>query len=118
MDDIFHYGVPGMKWGVRKQRERKGSRHKLKKISRKKAAKQAAEMDYEELQQRVRRMELERKYTDYIGGREEKRGRTIVGSVLSRIGNRVFNRVIDRATDQAFEPIFDAIFGSEKSKRR
>ncbi len=63
-DVIFHYGVPGMKWGVRKDRSSGGSKKRkkksggisgiIRKAKRAKAAKEAEKQEREEATTRVK----------------------------------------------------------------
>ena len=73
-DYLAHYGVKGMKWGVRKKKEEKQAAIK-------------AMSDYE-LNKQVRRLELESKYDKLT----TKQGR------FKKIGNDLLNKNIDRIT--------------------
>jgi hypothetical protein len=81
---LEHYGVKGMKWGIRKSRgSRKG----------KKTARQTAKtLTNKELKKRVDRLNMEKQYTD-LARKDAKasmsRGQKIVNNVLSDYGGRV-----------------------------
>lgn len=62
-EELMHYGVMGMRWGVRRASKRSGGSKKGKK---KKASQQQPKrrMSNKELQSRVKRMKLEQQYRD------------------------------------------------------
>lgn len=64
-EELMHYGVMGMRWGVRRASKRSGSSKKGKK---KKASRQPQQpkrrMSNKELNARVKRMQLEKQYRD------------------------------------------------------
>lgn len=66
-EELMHYGVMGMRWGVRRASKRNGSSMKGKK---KKASRQPQQpqkkrrMSNKELNARVKRMQLEKQYRD------------------------------------------------------
>ena len=66
-EELMHYGVMGMRWGVRRASKRSGG---SKKGKNKKASRQPQQpqkkrrMSNKELQSRVRRMKLEQQYRD------------------------------------------------------
>lgn len=57
---IKHYGVPGMKWGVRKDGKRGG---------RKATSNEASTLTNKELKKRVSRLEMEKKYIELTAKR-------------------------------------------------
>ncbi len=78
--DIFlkHYGVAGMKWGVR--RKRKGS-----------ARSTAKKLSDTELKKRVNRLEMEKKYVTLTTQRSQStasKGASVVGSLVANAGKR------------------------------
>ena len=58
MSELAHYGIPGMKWGVRKKRNPSGDAIESSKIRKK----HVSEMSNDELRKLNNRQELERKY--------------------------------------------------------
>jgi hypothetical protein len=121
-DNILeHYGVPGMKWGVRRSRaERKAAREE------RKAAKKQSDDDtgsgskssggrgdkitkgektrYEEksknltdseLQARIKRMETEKRYND-LNKRDISTGEKLVAEVITNVGKQVVTQVLTK----------------------
>ena len=62
-EELMHYGVMGMRWGVRRASKRSGG-SKKKKASRQPQQQPKRRMSNKELQSRVRRMKLEQQYRD------------------------------------------------------
>lgn len=100
-ENVVHYGVKGMKWGVRKQRKTSSGKRKVKtnaqriyeRITKKKEPinksktstssrkKRASEMSDEELRSVINRMQMERTYAQ-LTTNEINKGRKFVNDVL------------------------------------
>jgi hypothetical protein len=80
---LEHFGVKGMKWGIRKDRKGSG----------KKTAEQTAKtLTNKELKKRVDRMNLEKQYASLAKKSEvssKSKGKKIVDEVLADYGGRV-----------------------------
>lgn len=65
-DELMHYGVMGMRWGVRRASKRSGGskKGKKKKASRQPQQQPKRRMSNKELQSRVKRMKLEKQYRE------------------------------------------------------
>ena len=64
-EELTHYGVLGMRWGVRRASKRSGSSKKGKKRKgSKQPQQQKRRMSNKELQSRVKRMKLEKQYRE------------------------------------------------------
>lgn len=72
LKDLEHYGVLGMKWGIRKQR----------KPTRKVARLAAKKMPDEQLRMKINRMNLENQYVDLVVGK--KQGQNFVANTLKK----------------------------------
>ena len=117
-DYLCHHGVKGMKWGVRKKRKdssssfisgRIGSRktNQNKKSTSKVVKKKTSikNLSDQELQAKVRRLQLEKQYRD-LKRDEVSAGRKIVGEILKTsgktLGVQVVNHVGGKAINKAF----------------
>lgn len=92
-NELYHYGVLGMKWGVRKDRgggvsktgrrrksmkERPPAHEDYKKAHSKKSVR---EMSDEELRSRINRLDMERRYKD-LKPNTKNRGRRYVNDII------------------------------------
>lgn len=128
-DDILeHYGVKGMKWGIRKDRSSRSSGTK-KKSSRSsarakkkraaaatKAASNPKNMSNDELRRQNERMRLEQEYK-----RLKKQGRPSSGPVvdyLSEMGERQLKRVANNAIDYGVDQLLKSAGIQVKKKKK
>lgn len=117
-DFLCHHGVKGMKWGVRKDRSKssKTSSNKkekkktnriasvIKGSSKKKSIKKLSD---EELQRKVRRLQLEKQYRD-LKRDEVSAGRKIVGDILKTSGKMVGTQLATYAAGKAINKALNA----------
>lgn len=118
LNELEHYGVKGMKWGVRKDRSSKSSGTKKKssrseaqaKKKRAAAAKKAANdpknMSNDELRRQNERMRLEQEFK-----RLKKEGRPSTGPVvdfLYEVGDRQIKRVANQAIDYGVDALLES----------
>lgn len=100
--ELQHYGVLGMKWGVRRDRSGSGSKKSPGsedyKKARKLKSKGVQNLSNDELKALTTRMNLERQYKD-LSKKDVSAGRSYVSSVVNRIGDRVIDRAINGIID-------------------
>lgn len=114
-DEMYHHGVKGMKWGVRRDRSKGGSvdlktakkkteaagtivretsnvrGHVNKKVNaknRKQQAELASQMTDQELRERVNRLNMERQYVN-LSTEQMNAGRSRVDSILATAGTAI-----------------------------
>ena len=63
-EELMHYGVMGMRWGVRRASKRSGGSKKNKKKKAYRQPQKKRRMSNKELNARVKRMQLEKQYRD------------------------------------------------------
>lgn len=96
MDELQHYGVLGMRWGIRKDRSG-GSRRTKGQINPSEDSKRAtalrsksvSEMSNNELRELINRMNLEQQYSNLLNSSEKKKGQSIVKDILKEVGKEV-----------------------------
>lgn len=96
-DELAHYGVLGMRWGVRKDRQsrssgktkrRAPSEQQIEKSRRRVGVNQRRTLSEEELKKRIERLELEKRYKD-LSDNDVNRGRKVVSSILADVGKTI-----------------------------
>lgn len=137
-NELYHYGVLGMKWGVRKDRSRDGFGKKKKKtklvlespFSQKKrqvesktkapdsssAAKgvnKISDMSDDELRSLINRMQLEQQYRDLLPKKQEK-GKSFAKKFLAKNAEYVLTQVVQQSANRAIKSALDKKFGPLK----
>lgn len=103
-NELYHYGVKGMKWGVRRTAAQLGhlvkkgaskikdrisepnEKRKIRKQNEANKRKPVSEMTDDELKQRLNRLDMEKRYSDYmktLNPKKESRVKKVVGEILS-----------------------------------
>lgn len=136
-EELFHHGVKGMRWGVRRtkaqlSRSRGSSKKGLFTFKKKKKKvetqvetkpkkKSLEDMTDEELNAAIKRLELEKKYKDLGYPAQQKKifdGRNFVTTIIKNssenLGTQVLNEVGAKAINKAFG--YEAVYANNKKK--
>lgn len=136
-DELYHYGIKGMKWGVIRTAEQLGhiaksakslyDSHKAKKRAKKEAAKakkrskitNPKKLSTEELNARIKRLQLEKDYNDLVKDTNRTRkGKNFVMDILESSGKNLFTQVVNHYGAKALNEAIgeDVIFANNKKK--
>lgn len=122
MDELIHYGVKGMKWGVRKARQTSSGKRRGKtnaqriyehvtgkdkknpkpvnKTASQPAKRRISDMSDEELRAVINRMQMERTYAQ-LTSKEVSKGRKFVNEVLYNSAKSVASEITKEAMKKA-----------------
>jgi hypothetical protein len=127
---LSHYGVKGQKWGVRRKRSDRSSSGSGKSAKGKNKSKEqpqrfgkeAKRLSDKELNARIKRMELEKKYNDLNStSKTSSEGKTIASRVLKNVGEqtstRILNDVAYYAGKKAIELALSKQMGKESASK-
>lgn len=119
-DELYHYGVKGMKWGVRRTAAQLGhlvkkgaskiknrisesnEKRKIRKQNEANKGKPVSEMTDDELKQRLNRLDMEKRYSDYmkaLNPKKESKVKKVVGESLSNGIKTVSNAGIQKISN-------------------
>ena len=133
-DELYHYGVKGMKWGVRRTAAQLGhlvikgaskiknrisesnEKRKIRKQNEANKRKPVSEMTDDELKQRLNRLDMEKRYVDYmkaLNPKKESKVKKLIGEIassglktVSNAGIQKISNVLlgdkDKASDYSF----------------
>ena len=129
--ELLHYGILGMKWGVRRTPEQlRRVRGELKsesdggskkttssKSSSSSGKKRTSEMTEDELRSKIQRLELEKRYKDLMKATapppRSTKGRDFVQRVLEKSGENIMTQLTTVVMGKAVNATIGKMFGDE-----
>lgn len=95
-DFLAHFGIKGQKWGVRNKRGH-GGRKPATALNKKFEDKSYQRLSDAELNKRIKRMELEKRYSDLnnASNPKVKRGEGLAGKVIKTVGEQTSTRLLN-----------------------
>lgn len=130
-NELLHYGILGMKWGVRRTPEQlRRARGELKsesdggskkttssKSSSSSGKKRTSEMTEDELRSKIQRLELEKRYKDLMKATapppKSTKGRDFVQRVLEKSGENIMTQLTTVVMGKAVNATIGKMFGDE-----
>ncbi len=118
---LEHYGVLGMKWGVRRDRKRAQKDAILK-------LRQTKELTDDELKNRINRLNLEKQYRDLVTANttpQRSATRKFITNILSTAGSQSLTKLTSASMDAGLkalakelggQTLVDALYPKEKPK--
>lgn len=100
--ELRHYGIKGMKWGVRRTPEQLA---RASGNSRSERRKEAKSMSDAELKSKINRLNMEKQYVDLTAGKSDndkvKKGAEIVGKLAGNMAKQLITQqVVSRANNK------------------
>lgn len=107
-NELYHYGVLGMKWGVRRKRNYSNVE------TAKPKKKTLSEMSDDELRSKLNRLQMEKQYKDLVrtlNPKQESKAKTFVKKILERSGENIATQtatyIMGKSVNKFLEKIYD-----------
>lgn len=111
---LTHYGVKGMKWGVRRKKNIEPQKHASPK-------KKVSEMTDDELQKKIERLNLEKRYKEALAStvpaspKEKSRSKKLVEDILYNSANNVGTQAVTYVMGKGTNILLKRIFNEENA---
>lgn len=132
-NELYHYGVLGMKWGVRKDRKKSGKK-KAKLVlespfkpkpkqqssptqSSSSTKRSISDMSDDELRALINRMQLERQYKQMMAQPPSK-GKAFVKKFLAENAQTIAKTAISKYANRVIDKQLDKKFGKQSDKKK
>lgn len=99
MDDksLYHFGVKGMRWGVRRSHSQLGQEGKIRSDSKKNH--EIKSMSDQELRNRLNRLQMEKQYIQ-LTQKEKSAGRKFIENVLKNAAQQTASKYVSKYMDK------------------
>ena len=144
-EDLYHHGIKGQKWGIRRYQYKDGTltplgRKRLEKLTKERTKllgnsdqsketvpvkKTAKDLSDEELRSTINRLQMEKQLADLTRQPETKKGKSVVGQILSESGQTAASTLTTAAfmylgkqaiKNMAGEKVYKEIFNIKDKK--
>lgn len=105
-NELYHFGIKGMKWGVRRYQNKDGTLTAAgkKRYNESSESNEIKSLSDQELRERINRLNLERQYRDLTtpnGQKQVSKGRKFVMDVLETSGKNIATQLATYAMGEA-----------------
>lgn len=112
-NELYHFGIKGMKWGIRRYQNKDGSLTAAgkKRYSDSSIDNEIKNLTDQELRDRINRLNLEKQYRDLTtpsGQKQVNKGKQFVTSVLETSGKNIATQLVTYGMGTAVNKFFKA----------
>ncbi len=117
--ELTHYGVKGMKWGVRRseaQLARAAEKRGQKRAARDEQKNKIKNMSDDDLRSAINRMNMERQYAQLTGTTNQQLGARKVGQIVAKEGGQVLTNAAKQVATEMVKRELQKAVGMNKNK--